>query len=192
MTTPVPPIVLISTCKLGSVFLFLFRSHAPYFLLSFFSSGEERLEQAERGRRRGGEEGFEEQRKEGEIEKRRGQNWICRYDYLDICLCPLAVLFLTFPHAFSLFLFLSFPWSATGQSLVGDGFPVCLATHVCVYVCLSACRSLIFFFHLLLSLLFPFLHQICPLPSWIRIRALTTWNVVLLFWTYLFPYNELW
>lgn len=33
-------------------------------------------------------------------------------------------------------LFLSFPWSTTGQSLVGDGFPACLATHRLPSACL--------------------------------------------------------
>lgn len=164
MTTPVPPIILILT---------FFFSHTHIFLaFVLFLLGKK-----DWSRQRGAEDEAEKRglRSRGKREKKEGaelnlQVWLLGHLLVSPC-CPLPYLSTC---SLSLFLFLSFPWSATGQSLVGDGFPVCLATHVCLYDGQS-------FFFLPLVIFLPFLHQISPLPSRIRIRGLAMWNSVLLF-----------
>lgn len=98
---------------------------------------------------------FKEERKRQEEEGRGEENeqkWICRLAPWTSAFVPLLSSPLPF-HMLVLsspLLFLSFPWSATAQSLLVDGFPVCSAPHQlhsssssfywCIHTSSSCCR----------------------------------------------------
>lgn len=197
-TAPVAPIIPVPALTFS---LLLCLSHTPRFHLASFSpplaARPDHRQQRQRWvRRRGGQQGFggAEERPGEEKKKKREQNWICRYGSLDICLCPLTVLFFTFPHAPSLFSSSALPLFSLECHRPESDLWWLSSVFRHTPLTLSLYLSLVFLsVYLSIFIIQPFsslsvsasLHavflQTCPLPSWKMIRALAVWNAALPF-----------
>lgn len=92
---------------------------------------------------------------------KKKQNWICRYGFLDICLCPFAVLFFTFPHACSLFSSSALPlfslechWPESGRWWLSSVFS---STPLTRFIPLS----IYFYWSIHLDVFLLFVHSLC-------------------------------